>query len=137
MIDWEEVGKAYKEMEKSDKMVFATLDDGKEYFVWSLVAEDKEINILPVSEMSFGSLEEMICDSYALVVAEEGMEAETFVEKILDLTQHVSAKFAEIKSDDPDTVYMKIWKVGEPMPEDATGRFLKFNYDTDQHEYID
>lgn len=126
--------RTFKEAEDAGKAIFVTLDD-IEYFVWGVSAEDEEISILPTNETSWGTFEtEMICDSYALrVVREDSEEFETVVNAF---STPVDALFAHIVWQGDDEDRMIIHKVSDPLPQDATGKFLKLNRETGAFEFV-
>jgi hypothetical protein len=133
MTNWVQMQQTYKDLERDGKAIFITLE-GQEYFVWSITAEDEEVWLLPTNETCWGSFEiEMICNDFALYFPEDHIDA--IENAFQDPRCQINASYAQIDWDD-DEDRMVIHKDGDPLPPNATGRFLRYNQENGAFEFV-
>lgn len=152
---WEFANEKYKEMCNSGKQVFFFLREQqynneeveqKQYYIWDFNEADHEIWLIPLEYCAYGSLcfrdneQEMIVDDYALTEVQDFEEdvTELVINDILDKDAWVDAKWIELKKEDgDDRDWIQLVKLIDPLPENATGKFLKWDFGQCRFVYED
>lgn len=135
---WELAETTQRKMEEQGKGIFVTLD-GQDFFVREMHAEDKDIALLKADSPQFGHLkDEVICDSYALRGTEDPKEIHLLLCLLTNEECYEDFRYVEIEDDDNDdenSTFLAV-PLNDPLPTNATGRYLQFNFDTCEFYFV-
>lgn len=135
---WNRAEAMHRTMEAQGKGIFVTFH-GQDFFVRSVSADDKEIDLLKANAPQFGQIkDEVICDTYALVGTEDPKEIHHLLYLLTNEEGYEEFRYVEIddeENSDEHSMFLAI-PVDEPLPSNATGRYLKFNCDTCEFYFV-
>lgn len=135
---WELAETTHHKMEEQGKGIFVKLD-GQDFFVREMHAEDKDIALLKANSPQFGNLkDEVICDTYALRGTEDPKEIHYLLYLLANEECYEDFRYVEIeddRNDDENSTFLAI-PLDDPLPANATGRYLRFNFDTCEFYFV-
>lgn len=135
---WDRAEVMHRSMETQGKGVFVTLH-GEDFFVRSVEAEDKDISLLKADSPQYGDIkEEIICDTYALVGTEDPKEISYLLYLLTNEECYEEFRYVEIADDynsNEHSTFLAV-PIDDPLPLNATGRYLKFNCDTCEFYFV-
>lgn len=128
-MDWKTIGEKWNEMLSEQKNVYIQIGD-KEYTIWWIESGDEQIDLMPTSTEVRGTPGvEMLVSDLELLSLVEGYWGDEYIplvfETVMNKENWVSVLYVEIASKESSMTCMKIVKESDPLPENATGRYLK------------